>query len=258
VFKRLRVAVLVYVALLVALGHFLTAARSTDWDATLWVDVYPLAGDGGTATREFVAASTLDDLDGIEPFLAREAHRHGVALDRPFRLNLAPPIDGPLPALAAQPGVLATMLWSLRMRWFVAKLEWASERPAADIVVFAVYHDGATTTVLDRSMALEKGLIAVANLFADRAARGSNQVVLAHELLHTLGATDKYSYDTNMPRFPEGFAAPGAQPLLPQTHAELMAGRIAISEIAAEIPASLQDVVIGAVTAAEIGWRSAP
>jgi hypothetical protein len=252
--KRLRITVLLYIALLVALGQWLAAARSTDWNATLWVDVYPLAGDASAATPDYVNRLTVDEFDGIEKFLASEARRYGVTLERPFRLTLAPPIDAVLPQLPAEPSILQTMWWSLRMRWFAARLEWNNPRPAADIVVFAVYHDGATIATLDRSMALEKGLIAVANLFANRAARGSNQVVLAHELLHTLGASDKYAAATNLPRFPEGYAAPTAEPLLPQTKAELMAGRIPIAADSAETPTTLQDVVIGALTATEIGW----
>jgi hypothetical protein len=54
--------------------------------------------------------------------------------------------------------------------------------------------------------------------------------------------------------YPDGFAAPGASPLFPQTHAELMAGRRAVSATAAEMPTRLRDVSIGRLTAAEIGW----
>ena len=122
------------------------------------------------------------------------------------------------------------------------------------MLVFAVFHEPSAYLALDRSTALRKGLIAVANVFADADARGANQMVLAHELLHTLGATDKYSAGTNLPRFPEGYAAPTAEPLLPQKKAELMAGRIPISSTSAEIPASLREVVVGPATAIEIGW----
>jgi hypothetical protein len=79
-------------------------------------------------------------------------------------------------------------------------------------------------------------------------------MVLAHELLHTLGATDKYAPGTNAPRFPDGYASPEAKPLLPQTKAELMAGRIPLDAQRADIPTSLRQVVIGPVTSREIGW----
>ena len=87
-------------------------------------------------------------------------------------------------------------------------LQWQSDGPSGDIVVFAVFHEPADGAALDRSTALHKGLIAVAHLFADQTARATNQIVLAHELLHTLRATDKYSPTSNAPLYPDGYAAP--------------------------------------------------
>jgi hypothetical protein len=48
---------------------------------------------------------------------------------------------------------------------------------------------------------------------------------------------------------------PEARPLLPQTKAELMAGRIPLDEHRADMPATLREVVIGPATAQEIGWQ---
>jgi hypothetical protein len=254
-FKHLRVIALFYVLLFVAVAQFLAARRSTDWDNTLWVDVYPVNGDGLMATQRY-----LDELDRkkefapIEEFFAAESHRYGLELAQPFRLNVAKQYDGDLPILQADPSPLATLWWSLEMRWIAAKLSWSSSAPSPDIVVFAVFHEAADSAVLDRSTALRKGLIAVANLFAEPLARGSNQMVVAHELLHTLGATDKYSLANNFPSFPDGFADPEAKPLLPQAKAEIMAGRIPLAEQKAEIPDSLRRVVVGRATALEIGW----
>jgi hypothetical protein len=253
-FKRLRIAILLYVLLFVAAAQFFASKRSTDWDATLYVDVYPVNGDASAVTQRYLDNLDASEFNAIEPFFAAEARRYGVALERPFKISIAPQFEDALPALATPGSWFATLWWSLRMRWVAAKLDWQSERPSPDIVVFAVFHEAHAGTVLDRSTALEKGLIAVTNLFADRAARASNQVVLAHELLHTLGATDKYEGPANLPKFPDGYASPGAMPRLPQSKAELMAGRIPIDEHRAEIPAGLHDVVIGKLTAAEIGW----
>jgi len=253
-FKRLRIAFLLYVLLFVAAAQFFAARRSTDWDNTLWVDVYPVDGDGSDTTRQYLDNLSEAEFKDIEPFFSAEAQRYGVPLSAPFRLSLAPQYADPLPVLEHSPSLLATVWWSLRMRWLTAKLDWQSSRPSPDIMVFAVFHEAADAAVLDRSTALEKGLVAVTHLFADREARGPNQIVLAHELLHTLGATDKYGGAANMPRFPEGFAEPSASPRLPQSKAELMAGRIPVDASHAEIPASLRQVVIGRKTAAEIGW----
>jgi hypothetical protein len=90
-------------------------------------------------------------------------------------------------------------------------------------------------------------------VFATDEQRAQNNVVIAHELLHTLGATDKYD-DSGQPIYPAGYADPYAEPRHPQDKAEIMAGRIAVSERRAEIPRDLAQTAIGYLTAAEIGW----
>jgi hypothetical protein len=116
------------------------------------------------------------------------------------------------------------------------------------------YHDPAVSPRLPHSTGLQKGLIGVVNAFAASDLEGSNNVVIAHELLHTLGATDKYDPSGNLPLFPDGYANPEARPRVPQKRAEIMAGRIPISETQAETPAGMAQVVIGARTAREINW----
>lgn len=253
--KRLRIAVLLYVLLFVALSEYFSARNATDWDTPLWVNIYAVAGDDTAVTRQFIDNLSGTEFAAAEDFFAREAKRYGVALDRPFKLRLVGEYRGELPELDAGAGPLGVLGWSLRMRWLATRLRWQA-KPSGDIVVFAVFHEPADGVSLDRSTALDKGLIGLAHLFADRAARETNQIVLAHELLHTLRATDKYSLATNAPSYPFGYAAPDARPLLPQHKAELMAGRIPLDEQHAEIPRDLNEVVIGAVTAGEIGWRS--
>ena len=102
--------------------------------------------------------------------------------------------------------------------------------------------------------ALRKGLVAVTHVFSGPDAAASNQVVLTHEFLHTLGATDKYDRRTGQPLAPMGLGDPAQNPLYPQDTGEIMAGRIATSANAAGIPDSLAQMTVGPVTAREIGW----
>jgi len=237
-FKRIRVAILLYILAFIALGNFLAAARSTDWDETL---------------QAYVDGLTTADFEKIEAYFSTEARRYGVRLDQPFRLEL-----GDIPQLASTPSMLDTLLWSLKMRWSASHIDSGSDRPDPDIKLFALYHEESAGAVLDRSTALERGLIAVAELFAGHSSTGANQIVMAHELLHTLGATDKYDLGTNLPIYPHGYANPEAHPLYPQRSAELMAGRVPLDERTAEIPSGLQLTVVGPETAAEIGWPTSP
>ena len=256
-FRKLRILVLLYILAFVAIGNFLASARSTDWNGTLWVDVYPINAGGTDRVQTYIDKLSDADFDAIERYLEAEAHRYGVLLAEPFRIALAHQLDQRVPELPAEASVFDTLLWSLRMRWFASRVQWASGRPSPDIQLFAIFHDETQAAVLDRSAALERGLIAVANVFASQSSQGANQVVITHELLHTLGATDKYEAGTNLPLFPSGYADRSAQPLYPQSHAELMAGRIPLDPDSAEIPSSLNQTLVGPETALEIGWLSA-
>jgi hypothetical protein len=87
---------------------------------------------------------------------------------------------------------------------------------------------------------------------------GANNIVIAHEFLHTLGASDKYDLETDAPVFPHGYADPEQEPLHPQERAEVMAGRRALTEREWEMPETLRSVVIGPLTAREINWMDEP
>lgn len=253
-FKRIRIAVLLYILLFVAVGEFLTSRRAVSWDDSLWVDIYLLGSTSSATSQSYIDALEPDAFAGIERFFAQQASFYRLDLDSPFRIRVAGQLDRQPPLVPRDGGVVSTIIWSLRMRWFATRLQWESDGPSPDITVFAIYHDTDSNLAIDRSTALRKGMIAVANLYGAHSAHGSNQMVVAHELLHTLGATDKYDRATGLPLFPIGFAAPELEPLYPQRRAELMGGRIAISAGQASVPHSLAQVVIGPETALEIGW----
>jgi hypothetical protein len=101
---------------------------------------------------------------------------------------------------------------------------------------------------------LQKGLVGVVYAFAGPEMTATNNIVIAHEFLHTVGATDKYEAADDRPSYPDGFADPDQQPLYPQERTEVMAGRRMVSEQLWEMPESLRDVVIGEKTATEINW----
>jgi hypothetical protein len=94
----------------------------------------------------------------------------------------------------------------------------------------------------------------VVHAFADRRLRSGNNVVIAHEILHTLGASDKYDLATLAPLFPAGYAEPERSPRYPQMFTEIMAGRYALTATRYEMPESLDEVVVGQATALEIRW----
>jgi hypothetical protein len=122
------------------------------------------------------------------------------------------------------------------------------------IRLFVLYHDPATLPTVPDSHGLQKGLVGVVHAFAVREMTGANNIVIAHELLHTVGATDEYDLASGAPLYPAGYADPGRKPLYPQAEAEIMAGRRALSPTEFDMPHSLAGVVVGPATAREIRW----
>ena len=141
------------------------------------------------------------------------------------------------------------------MRWWSWGVERKHDEIPAHIRVYFILHDPDISPRVTDSLGLQKGLIGVIYGFASRQYRRSNNVIIAHELLHTVGAKNKYDLSTNLPLYPDGYAEPDRQPLYPQRLAEIMGGRVPLSRSRAETPRSLKRTVVGSQTAQEIRWQ---
>jgi hypothetical protein len=252
--RNFRVALLLLLLGIAAYWNWYDRASTTDWDETLWVGVFPIDADGSAATARWLTRLTQDDVTAIEAFLNGEAHRHGVAIDRPVRVDLYPRVEERPPELDPDSSVLARVGASLRLRFYARRNSHPSGRAPPQIRVFVLFHDPELTSSVPHSVGLQKGLVGVVHAFADDGMTPTNNVVIAHEILHTLGATDKYDPATLEPIYPSGYAEPGLQPRLPQKLTEVMAGRHTVAAGNFEMPDSLRDVRVGAATAQEIRW----
>ena len=251
-FKAIRISILLFLLVFVGLSTMLTQARSTDWNNSLWIKVYPINADGSGEATEYIEGLKTSDFEGIEAFLKQETERYSRAINRPVRIELGTEVDEQPPELGDQPGGLSVMLWSLKMRWWAGSATSDQDRIDPDVRIFVRYHNPDLTVVLENSVGLQKGMVGIVNGYASRRFRGTNNVIIAHEFLHTLGATDKYSAADGQPVAPDGLGEPDRKPLYPQRYAEIMGGRIAASENDAFIPKSLKYAVIGSLTASEI------
>jgi hypothetical protein len=241
--------------LLWAAGHtWLERITSTGWKEPLWVGIFPVNADGSPAAQSYIERLGDREFADIEDFIAREAHRYGKELPEPVHVALYPQLKRLPPELKPGARLLGTMWWSLEMRWFAWRAVDFAGRAPTRIRMLVLYHDPSTLQTVPDSHGMQKGLIGVVHAFALRSMAGSNNIVITHELLHTLGATDKYDPASGTPLFPIGFADPDRKPLYPQEKAEIMAGRRALSEQDAQMPASLGAVVVGPATALEIRW----
>jgi len=253
-FKMLRILILLLVLLVVALTTWQDRYRSTRWREPLYVAIYPIAADESPVTLRYVAALDGDRFKPIDRFFMREAERYRLRTPELVQTRLRSELHDRPPQREPSAGVLATAWWSLRLRYWAWRASGHVNEPE-DIRLFVLYHDPALTPQVPHSLGLTKGLIGVVYAFAIPEMDGENAVVIAHELLHTVGASDKYLPGTDAPRFPEGFGDPNQVPLYPQRFAEIMAGRRMLSAEQWQQAANLDEVLIGPATAVEIRWR---
>jgi len=252
-FKKIRITILLFILFLVGADSYLTHERLTDWDQPLSVVIYPINGDGTPFTADYITRLSKDDFNAVESFMQSEGQRYGQSLFDLVLLDVAPEISTLPPEAPFGANIIAIMWWSLQLRYWAWKND-TYQGPLANIQVFVLYHDPKIHSRLGHSLGLKEGHICMVKGFAARNQAARNNVVIAHEILHTLGATDKYDLQTLQPLFPEGYADPQQEPLLPQKYAEIMGRAIPLSAAEAKMPESLSYSVIGSQTAKEIKW----
>ncbi len=250
--KNVRYLILLLILLAIALNEAVVKSRSVAWEKPLRVQVFAISGDRRPASQDYVAELGARDFEAIERFVNREARRYGL-VDDAIEVEYAGRLESHPPALPAGSSILGNVWWSLRFRAWAWWRGFRADGSSGDIELYVSYFDTAATQSLRHSVGLRGGLIGLIHAFAHVSYRGSNNVVITHELMHTLGALDKYGAG-NQPLYPAGFAEPWRQPLYPQAKAEIMGGRIPLSTRHLRMPVSLAEVVVGPYTAAEINW----
>lgn len=223
------------------------------------------------AVKESIHSPLVRQLNGLGPAGAQgpkltdiselfdREHQRYVGTSRPF-LDLD--IRGPFleeidpPPLATPDDGIFTLMW--RSFQYARYFENLAADKGIDLEdygarVFVVYGPE-RADLAAHSRGSEKRRIAIAYI-ADSDPNPTYAVLtVAHELAHTLGAPDNYDYDTMAARYPVGFVEPFADPLYPQRFAELMAVDRPIGpDVDVEVH-SLDEVRIGHLTAATMGW----
>ena len=251
-FKLIRIFILLIILATVAQQTFLDKA-DLDWKNNFYVAVYPINADASAEVGAYIKTLTRDDFEPMAEYFSEEGARYNLGMRRPVEVQLGEVVNEVPPAPPSDGSILSTMIWSLKFRLFAFNNS-PKVNVKPDIKLYLLYHNPAINHVLSHSTALNKGRIGRVNLFGDSAYAKQNLVILAHELLHTLTASDKYDLATTLPAYPDGFAEPEKSPRYPQDFAELMGGRVPVSEAKAEIPKNLAETLIGEKTAREIGW----
>jgi hypothetical protein len=195
----------------------------------------------------------------LEARFASEYHRYGGRLERPVTFTLFGPVtvdhpppadpDSDIPSLARH----AYELW----RWTRA-VDQGSGLPTRSFdsriyLVMRAPHDKGRQWVEGSSES--GGRIGLAKVELDVTSVDLALFVASHELLHTLGATDKYD-PTGQALIPSGLVEPDRSPRFPQRYAEVMARNLVLAPGRECPPESIAELGVGSVTAREIGWTA--
>jgi len=253
---KVRVAILA-VALAVTLawayGRLHARRERNGWTRPVDVVVYVL-GDASPAE----VGALGRQLEALAARLAADrASRGGGPV--PFRFETVgplpperlPPVEAPGPSLLDRAGH-ALDLW--RAERAARALAPEPDPGAFDVRVYLLAAGGASGSAFAEGIGEAGGEVGVV-----RAGLGGGALLAAtavvHEVLHTLGATDKYD-GAGHAVAPDGLWDPGRSPPYPQLRAEIMVGEVPLGPGRGRLPESADEVGIGPRTAAEIGWEA--
>lgn len=262
-FRKVRVALLVVVLIGVAAWaggvHRMRTSR-VKWNRPVEVAVVLLAPADVDAARVARLRDGLADLDGR---LASEFARYRGG-GSPFSFSLVGPIafNGALSFTPESPGIVDRAKHAWRLWRTLRGLHSSSgfDPKPYDARIYLILEqagqaDGAVRTFAEGSgdVGGEVGFV--------HAAAGPDDAVLAltavgHELLHCLGATDKYDASGHTV-VPDGLAEPQLTPQFPQRYAEWMVGEVPTAPGQGHLPTSIAQLRVGPATAREIGWTAA-
>lgn len=254
IFKLMRIVLLLSIFFAILANTWMTEKRMAAWERPILVTIYPIAADDDPSTLRFIENITEDEFEAINRFMNRESGPYGFTVTPAFRFQVAQASRELPPPIPSQFETLDIAVWSLKMRWWAWLKDLADDLVSSDIQMFVLYHNVNSGKEAGISVGMRKGRYGIVKAYTRKSMASENLFVFTHEMLHVLGATDKYILSTGEPVYPHGYAEPNKRPLFPQTRAEIMGGRIPINSYSSLMPASLDECKIGHQTAREIGF----
>jgi hypothetical protein len=256
-FFRVRVSILlsILVAVLIWAGCDIQRRRARNqWVDTLEVALIVVRND---KVDEGAIEMLKTRVVALEERLAGEFHRRNPDAPKPFHFVVKGPVDlRRAPPHQPLEGLFDLARYNFDLWRFVrgVNADAAVEASSFDATLYLVarspkFASGGSV----EGASQEGGTVGVVEVELDRTMVDFALFVTTHELLHLLGAKDKYDA-SGRSLVPEGLAEPEQRPLYPQRHAEVMARNVALSPTEERPPESLSDLKVGATTAREIGW----
>lgn len=222
------------------------------WKQPLAVDVVLLRREG----VPLAAVTTLRDaLPRLERALQGEYLRYRPGAPAPFRFTVKGPVqvDGPPPDVPEQEGLAPRLSHYYRLWRYLGRVKEQGHLRlgSRSLRVYVVIEPVRTRVRFVEGFGAVGGDFGVVRAAIDDHLLDQALLAIGHEMLHCLGASDKYDAHGHAVA-PEGLADPAAG--YPQRHAEIMVGEVAVAPGRGRLAESLSEVRVGPVTAREIGW----
>jgi len=257
-FKALRIIILLLILASLASTLLIQQNISQDWSGTLDIRIIPVIADQSASTQKYVESLKEKNFKHINQYLISQAKRFNTDLQYSLNIQLEESTTNIPPTV---PGDNAShfdiILWSLKLRLWAWKNR-LDDHKLSQIRLYVLYQSPIDSKPLPHSTGLQNGLIGLINARASISQRSLHNIIITHELLHILGASDKYNLNSGQPNSPIGYADPSASPLLPQRFTEIMARAKPISNDKFEVATHLRQTRINKFTAYEIGWLQSP
>jgi hypothetical protein len=192
----------------------------------------------------------------LEARLESELHRYKPGAPKPFAFTVYGPVDGTTgePAVKGDGIVdLASHAWDLRT--------WTRDVDSRAHVVSGAFDSRIYITVqpprsekhLIEGSSEQGGRVGVVTVDLDELTVDFAWSVVAHELFHTLDATEHYD-DKGRAMVPDGLVEPDLVPLYPQRFVEIMTRGRPISQTVERTLDVIDELGVGKATAREVGW----
>jgi hypothetical protein len=230
-------------------------SRRNEWKRPLTVAYVIIAAE---PLDEDVAPRLASRKTALESRIAEEMRRYRQEPALALLVDVIGPValDVQAPRPPKDGGILSAARYAYDLRGFTSRVNDAAgiDGGRYDSTIYIVAKPlRSEQPKMIEGASQDGGRIGVVACDIDASSVDFTLFVATHELFHTLGASDKYRADRT-PLAPDGLAEPEKTPLYPQSHAELMAGTRALAPGRAALPRTIEELVVGPMTAREIGW----
>jgi hypothetical protein len=216
------------------------------------------AGPVSDQTSDMLRARMAD----LQTHLEHEFQRWRQTTQVPFVFSVYGPLDITTPPPESYGEKLTDLVYFAYQQWrYLRDVDARAQVPRSELdsrIYVVVRPPNAGELQFVEGQSEQGGRVGVVGVQLDESMVDFALIVATHELMHTLGASDKYD-EYGHALVPDGLAEPDKVPPFPQQFFEVMARNRPLSPQEEVPPESLEELRIGRRTAEEIGWlRPAP